>query len=271
MPQADWDTDEGLEEIAKFCRNGFPVRSGIERLRNAHDTDRRVEYFRGEKLTIFLLGDLDDDDNGKKKKKQKGRPFTAKDTEEARNVVTSMMAAGYIHRATRVGKGQLEWEPKQTTEPQDSYAMSGTTRASEGLQQLHDGAAHRRHARLHVLPDLAPLPQSLSLVPQCCVLDLHEHLLHIEDVTIYELLGFGLMNSGSCRFVRRVATFAESMHAGRKPSTRARRVRDTTGRRCSWARSRFLRGLIINPRFRVRRSAEGVHRRSRRWEVTHGF
>ena len=121
MPQADWDTDEGLEEIAKFCRNGFPVRSGIERLRNAHDTDRRVEYFRGEKLTIFLLGDLDDDDNGKKKKKQKGRPFTAKDTEEARNVVTSMMAAGYIHRATRVGKGQLEWEPKQTWEPRDYY------------------------------------------------------------------------------------------------------------------------------------------------------
>ena len=61
MSQADWDTDEGLEEIAKFCRNGFPVRSGIERLRNAHDTDRRVEYFRGEKLTIFLLGDLDDE------------------------------------------------------------------------------------------------------------------------------------------------------------------------------------------------------------------
>ena len=121
MPQADWDTDEGLGEIAKFCRNGFPVRSGIERLRNAHDTDRRVEYFRGEKLTIFLLGDLDDDDNGKKKKKQKGRPFTAKDTEEARNVVTSMMAAGYIHRATRVGKGQLEWEPKQTWEPRDYY------------------------------------------------------------------------------------------------------------------------------------------------------
>ena len=121
MSQADWDTDEGLEEIAKFCRNGFPVRSGIERLRNAHDTDRRVEYFRGEKLTIFLLGDLDDDDNGKKKKKQKGRCFTAKDMEEARNVVTSMMAAGYIHRATRVGKGQLEWEPKQTWEPRDYY------------------------------------------------------------------------------------------------------------------------------------------------------
>jgi len=115
-----WDTDEGLEAIAKFCRGGFPVRQGIERLRNAHDTDRRVEYFRGEKLMMCLLGDLDDDDNGKKKKKKK-QPFTAKDTEEAKLVIQSMMGAGYIHRAARAGKGQLEWEPKQIWEPRDYY------------------------------------------------------------------------------------------------------------------------------------------------------
>lgn len=120
-PQADWDTDEGLEKIAKFCRAGFAVRSGIERLRNAHDTDRRVEYFRGEKLTTFLLGDLEDDGDAKSKKKKAKRVFTAKDTAEARDVVTSMMAAGYIHRASRVAKGQFEFEPKQIFEPRDYY------------------------------------------------------------------------------------------------------------------------------------------------------
>ena len=62
MAPLDWDTDEGLEKITKFCRGGFPVRQGIERLRNAHDTDRRVEYFRGEKLMMCLLGELDADE-----------------------------------------------------------------------------------------------------------------------------------------------------------------------------------------------------------------
>ena len=36
-------------------------------------------------------------------------------------MIQSMMGAGYLHRAARTGKGQLEWEPKQVWEPRDYY------------------------------------------------------------------------------------------------------------------------------------------------------
>ena len=87
--------------------------------RARHGSEGRV--FQGEKLTIFLLGDLDGGGNGKKKKQKE--TVCGKDT-EARNVVTSMMAAA-TSTEQRVGKGQLEWE--RTREPRDYYVR--TTRA----------------------------------------------------------------------------------------------------------------------------------------------
>ena len=118
VAERSFDDEKELEKITAFCRSskGVPVRSGIERLRNAHDTDRRVEYFRGEKLVTCLLGDVD-----MTAKQRKKRPFVAADTEEARAVAAAMLGAGYIHRAHRSGKGQLEWEPVQKWDPKEYY------------------------------------------------------------------------------------------------------------------------------------------------------
>mmetsp|Transcript_19660 Transcript_19660/g.58475 ORF Transcript_19660/g.58475 Transcript_19660/m.58475 type:complete len:353 (-) Transcript_19660:99-1157(-) len=113
-----YDTEVGLEKITAYCRSskGVPVRDGTESLRNSHDTGRRVEYFRGEKLVLCLLGDIDG--GGKKASK---RPFTAADTEEAKAVALQMLSAGHIHRAQRVAKGTLEYDPVQKWEPRDYY------------------------------------------------------------------------------------------------------------------------------------------------------
>lgn len=116
--EREWDEPAVLEKITAFCRSskGVPVRSGIERLRNAHDTDRRVEYFRGEKLVTCLLGDAE-----MTPKQRKKRPFVAASTAEARDVAAAMLSAGFVHRAHRTGKGQLEWEPVQKWDPKEYY------------------------------------------------------------------------------------------------------------------------------------------------------
>ena len=134
-----WESEKGLEKVAAFCRSskGVPVRSGIERLRNAHDTDRRVEYFRGEKLVNCLLGTLDDDE-AKKKKKKDPRPYAPASAEEAKQICAAMMQAGYVHRAQRTGKGQLEWEPRQVWEPRDYYVWD--FEGSKGFSNFMTGA-----------------------------------------------------------------------------------------------------------------------------------
>ncbi|CAN0427067.1 unnamed protein product, partial [Ectocarpus sp. 12 AP-2014] len=45
-----YETEEGLKEVAAFLRgrNGMPLRPAIE-------VDKRVEYFKGEKLVNFLV------------------------------------------------------------------------------------------------------------------------------------------------------------------------------------------------------------------------
>ena len=116
-----WETEKGLEAIAKFCRssNGVPVRAGLESLPRAHDSERRVEYFRGEKLMNCLLGDLGDDAKAKKKKAK--RPFVPGSASEAREICSALMAGGFLHRSMRSGKGVLEYTTVQKWEVKDYY------------------------------------------------------------------------------------------------------------------------------------------------------
>ncbi|KAJ8602253.1 hypothetical protein CTAYLR_003632 [Chrysophaeum taylorii] len=131
---ATFDSPEMLKAIAEFCRsgNGVPVKQAIERMRGHHDTDRRVEYFRGEKLITTLLGDVAGDSAGsssgiaalrplKKKPAKKRRPFEAKDVEEATAVCAALLREGFIHRSTRTGRGQLEFAESQKWEASACY------------------------------------------------------------------------------------------------------------------------------------------------------
>lgn len=99
------ESNEQLKVIADMCRSGknLIVKQAIERMRGHHDTERRVEYFRGEKLVATLLGT-------EKKKKQ---PYVAKDVEEATAMCQALLREGFFHRATRTGRGQLEFSETQ--------------------------------------------------------------------------------------------------------------------------------------------------------------
>jgi len=87
------DGSDKLRCIAEFCRSsqGVPVKQAIERMRGHHDTDRRVEYFRGEKLVTTLLGEVhgsEDQNCGISQKSSRKslapkRPFSVGDVEEA--------------------------------------------------------------------------------------------------------------------------------------------------------------------------------------------
>merc|ERR1719409_2350199 len=85
------------------------------------------------------------------------------------------------------------------------------------------------------------------MVPQCYFLDLHEHLLHIEDVTIYELLGTGLRVLDPAEFVRRVLNFRGVLQAGLllRPGREGSEI--LPGGAVHGHGRVFLRGLIINP------------------------
>lgn len=130
-----YETAEGLKSIAEFCRSshGVPVKQAIERMRGHYDTDRRVEYFRGEKLITCLLGDVD----AKKKKAKVKRPFKAKDVEEATSVCSALLREGFIHRSTRTGKGQLEYAGTQKWEATACYVWD--FEGSKGFSHLLTG------------------------------------------------------------------------------------------------------------------------------------
>lgn len=98
------ETNEQLKLVADMCRSGknLIVKQAIERMRGHHDTERRVEYFRGEKLVATLLGT--------DKKKQ---AYVAKDVEEATAMCQALLREGFFHRATRTGRGQLEFSETQ--------------------------------------------------------------------------------------------------------------------------------------------------------------
>ena len=104
-----------LKVVAEMCRSSLLVRQAIERGYSS-ELDRRVEYFKGEKLVSNLLGDEGD---GKKKKKR--RSYEAANVEEATIVATSLLRGGYFHRAQRVGKGLLETSDSQKWETNGYY------------------------------------------------------------------------------------------------------------------------------------------------------
>ncbi|CAM9550840.1 unnamed protein product [Ectocarpus sp. 8 AP-2014] len=83
-----YETEEGLKEVAAFLRgrNGMPLRPAIE-------VDKRVEYFKGEKLVNFLVTNT-----------KKGRP-AIKTEEEAIRVCKALLRHEYFHRSEKVKGG----------------------------------------------------------------------------------------------------------------------------------------------------------------------
>jgi len=106
-----------LKTVAEMCRSTLLPRQAIERGFSS-DTDRRVEYFKGEKLISTLLG-VDEAD--RKEKKKKRRAYEAGSMEEANTVAASLLRGGYIHRAKRVSKGLLEMAEVQKWETNSYY------------------------------------------------------------------------------------------------------------------------------------------------------
>ncbi|CAM9414391.1 unnamed protein product, partial [Choristocarpus tenellus] len=80
-----YETEEGLKEVARFLRgrNGMPLRPAIE-------MDKRVEYFKGEKIVKFLMST-----------DRKGRP-NIKTEEEAIRVCKALLQHEYFHRSERM-------------------------------------------------------------------------------------------------------------------------------------------------------------------------
>jgi len=110
-----------LKAVAEMCRSSILVRQAIERGQYS-DTDRRVEFFKGEKLVSNLLGaepGASDDPTSRRKKKR--RAYEAANVEEATVVATSLLRNGYVHRAKRVSKGLLEVADVQKWEPSAYY------------------------------------------------------------------------------------------------------------------------------------------------------
>lgn len=137
-----FDTAEGLKAIAEYCRSshGVPVKQAIERMRGHHDTDRRVEYFRGEKLITTLLGDFANKPASRpapKKKAKAKMPFVAKDVEEATMVCVALLREGFIHKSNRTGKGQLEYAESHKWEASACYVWD--FEGSKGLSHFLTG------------------------------------------------------------------------------------------------------------------------------------
>ncbi|KAJ1455102.1 translocation protein Sec62-domain-containing protein [Pelagophyceae sp. CCMP2097] len=136
-----YETESGLKTIAEFCRGstGVQVKAAVERLKNHADTDRRVEYFRGEKLVMALLGECAASKDGKKPKKKK-QPFTAKDVDDATAACQALLRENYVHRATRTGKGRLEFVPQlgQKWDPTGFYVwdFEGSKRLTNFMSGL---------------------------------------------------------------------------------------------------------------------------------------
>lgn len=115
--------DADVRRIAEYCRSsqGVPVKSAIERMRGHHDTDsRRVEYFRGEKLMTCLVS-------------RKNMPVDV-----AHATCTLMLQQGLIHRANRLGRGQLEVSEIQRWDPGSYYVwdFEGSKRLNHFLTGL---------------------------------------------------------------------------------------------------------------------------------------
>uniref|UniRef100_A0A6S8BIM4 Translocation protein SEC62 n=1 Tax=Aureoumbra lagunensis TaxID=44058 RepID=A0A6S8BIM4_9STRA len=97
-----------MNAVAEMCRSKMLVKHAIER-GHQFDGDRRVEYFKGDKLVTFLLGGDDTTKNtNTEKKRNKRRAYEASSVDEARTVAQSLLHGGFIHRAKRVQKGILE-------------------------------------------------------------------------------------------------------------------------------------------------------------------
>ncbi|CAM9862042.1 unnamed protein product [Ascophyllum nodosum] len=84
-PVSKYETEEGLREVAAFLRgrSGMPLRPAIE-------MDKRVEYFKGEKLVKFLVTNT-----------KKGRPQISTE-EEALRVCKALLRHEYFHRSEKV-------------------------------------------------------------------------------------------------------------------------------------------------------------------------
>mmetsp|Transcript_9537 Transcript_9537/g.31144 ORF Transcript_9537/g.31144 Transcript_9537/m.31144 type:complete len:350 (+) Transcript_9537:86-1135(+) len=112
-------TEVDLKVVAEMCRSSILVRQAIERGFSS-DTDRRVEYFKGDKLVSNLLGDDPGSSSSttstSSRKKKRSRAYEAGNVEEATSVATSLLRAGYFHKAQRVGKGVLECAESQRWE-----------------------------------------------------------------------------------------------------------------------------------------------------------
>ncbi|CAM9240355.1 unnamed protein product [Phaeothamnion confervicola] len=85
-----WETPEGLKKVADFVRgrNGMPTRPAV-----LQKPEKRVEYFKGDKLLRFLV------ENTHKK-----RP-DIKTEEEAIRICTGLLRHGYFHGSDKVSRG----------------------------------------------------------------------------------------------------------------------------------------------------------------------
>lgn len=97
-----YETEEGLKKVADHLRRrsgGMPPRQAIE-------LEKRVEYFKGEKLIKFLTNE---------KNKIKGMPPITSEA-EAIQVAKALLKHEYFHRSEKKGKGALEVCREQTFE-----------------------------------------------------------------------------------------------------------------------------------------------------------
>jgi len=92
-----YETPVGLKKIAGFLRNGssLPVRHGVE-------CEKRVEYFKGSKLTEYLINNNDT--------KKKHRPRITNEADAIR-ICRALLKAGYFHQSERLEKGVLKPTP----------------------------------------------------------------------------------------------------------------------------------------------------------------
>eukprot|EP00904_Undaria_pinnatifida_P000457 jgi/Undpi1/10411/HiC_scaffold_29.g12861.m1 len=103
-----YETAEGLKEVAAFLRgrNGMPLRPAIE-------VDKRVEYFKGEKLVKFLVGNT-----------KKGRPII-KTEEEAVRVCKALLRHEYFHRSEKVKEQKGAGERHLEVSADNSFNKDG--------------------------------------------------------------------------------------------------------------------------------------------------
>lgn len=113
-PTAEEEEAMRMKKIADYLRKGLPVRHAIERLPGAHhDSERRSEYFKGQKLVDFLL-----DPTAQKNKKAP----KVKDQDEAIEIGKTLLRDGFFHKCLKVKKGEMEVSPNQRWEEGAFYS-----------------------------------------------------------------------------------------------------------------------------------------------------